>query len=323
MGLRKEEKMKILTFEKICRECLEKKRPFIKESTYLLYECHLNNHIVPALGHMRCSEITEEMLQDTVVYWATRGHKNKMRGLVDKTLRDIVMLLKLCINYSKKKGYIKQFSYEIVFPTKRQPVRIKTFNIEEQQKIIQAVKRKKDSKTNGILLCLYTGIRIGELCALKWSDIDFEREVVSISKTIQRLYFNNEKGKGTTKITITSPKTMSSIREIPLSSGLSALLKDYRPKNCNTYLLTCCEKYIEPRTYRNYYIKFLKNNCIRELSFHCLRHTFATRCIEFGADYKTVSELLGHSCVNTTLNLYVHPGIEQKRKCIELVNSIF
>lgn len=315
--------MKTLTFEKISRECLEKRRQFVKESTYLLYQAHLNNHIMPVLGDVKCSALTEEIIQDAVWFWATKGRKDNQGGLSDKTVRDIVMLLKLCINYGKKKGYIEQQSYDIEFPTKRSSAQIKTFTREEQQKIIQAVKLSKNSKTNGILLSLSTGIRIGELCALKWSDIDFNREVVSISKTIQRLYLKNEKGQGNTKIAITAPKTMSSIREIPLASALTAILKSYCPKNSDTYLLTCCQKYMEPRTYRNYYTKFLRNHHIRELSFHCLRHTFATRCIELGADYKTVSELLGHACVNTTLNLYVHPGMEQKRKCIELVNSMF
>ena len=124
------------------------------------------------------------------------------------------------------------------------------------------------------------------------------------------------------KVSITSPKSRTSIRIIPLSSFIYKALKKIYPQNDNAYLLTGNENFIEPREYRNYYSKVLKQIGIQYINFHALRHTFATRLIEKGADYKTVSELLGHASVNMTLNLYVHPHMDQKRKIIELINKI-
>ena len=172
-------------------------------------------------------------------------------------------------------------------------------------------------KNLGIYICLSTGLRIGEVCALTWDDINIELEIISIKRTIERIYIIDGE-KRHTKLIINTPKTKNSIREIPITKELIRILKPLKKiVNGNYYILTNEAKPTEPRTYRNYYKKLMKDLNIPELKFHGLRHSFATRCIESNCDYKTVSVILGHSNISTTLDLYVHPNMEQKKKCID------
>lgn len=307
--------MKHITFKEISEEWLKHRKNNIKESTFSTYLSHLQNHIIPALGNVKCSNLTEEYIEQIIMNWSDEG-------LSVKTIRDIVTILKSCIRHGYKRGYMNLKDIEIRLPTRQQSAKVKVYSIREQALITNAILSNPDYKSMGILLSLYTGIRIGELCALKWSDVDFANKVIFISKTLQRLYFKGEGGKGHTQISVSTPKTFTSIREIPLSSSIINTLENLCPRNKDTYLITGNKEFIEPRTYRNFYKKFIKELHIRYLNFHSLRHTFATSCIESGADYKTVSELLGHSTINMTLNLYVHPSMEQKRKCVELIGNI-
>lgn len=311
------------TFKELANEWMQHHKKFVKESTCSTYAAHLENHILPLLGEHTCDEITAECLQNSILQWLDNGRKDGTGCLAEKTVKDIVVILKACIKYGAKNGYLPYRDIDLAIPSKKGcHKKISIFSVREQKLIANAVSNSLSNKTGGILISLYTGIRIGELCALKWSDIDFLNKTISISKTLQRLYFRDEEGNGYTKIIITPPKTTTSVREIPISSKLMKTLKKLCPDNCDSYVLTNTEKYIEPRTYRNFYSRFLHNLNIRKLKFHCLRHTFATMCIESGADYKTVSELLGHANTNITMNLYVHPSLEQKRKCVELLDKI-
>ena len=168
----------------------------------------------------------------------------------------------------------------------------------------------------GIYISLSTGLRIGEICALKWSDINVTDGTITVSRTIERIYII-EGEKKHTELIINTPKTKNSCREIPMSKELLAMIKPLKKVvNEDFYVLTNDERPTEPRTYRNYYNSLMAKLDIPKLKYHGLRHSFATRCIEAGCDYKTVSVLLGHSNISTTLNLYVHPNMEQKKRCI-------
>lgn len=305
--------MKTITFKELCIDWLERRSHYIKESTYSMYLSHLDNHIIPYLGKFKCSSLTEHDIENAVAEWSG--------NMSQKTVKDIVMILKSCVKYGYKYGYINFNDMEITYISQRQVKRIKSYSVDEQNLIINAVLSDLNCKSIGILITLYTGIRIGEHCALKWSDVDFKNRTISISKTLQRVYLKDKDGRGYTKISISTPKTISSIREIPISSDIINIMEKLYNKSDDTYILTSDNKYMEPRTYRSYYNKFIKRLNINCLKFHSLRHTFATDCIECGADYKTVSELLGHATVNMTLNLYVHPSMEQKRKCVEMIGG--
>lgn len=168
----------------------------------------------------------------------------------------------------------------------------------------------------GNYISLSTGLRIGEICALKWSDINVADGTITVSRTIERIYII-EGEKKHTELVINTPKTKNSCREIPMSKELLSMIKPLKKVvNEDFYVLTNDERPTEPRTYRNYYNGLMAKLDIPKLKYHGLRHSFATRCIEAGCDYKTVSVLLGHSNISTTLNLYVHPNMEQKKRCI-------
>ena len=156
-----------------------------------------------------------------------------------------------------------------------------------------------------------------------WDDIDVETGIIHISKTIQRIYVIEGTEKHT-EVIIDTPKSKNSIREIPIAKDLMKMIKPFKKVvNGSFYVLTNSSHPTEPRTYRNYYKRLMKQLDMPKLKFHALRHSFATRCIESKCDYKTVSVLLGHSNISTTLNLYVHPDIEQKRSCVERVYETF
>ena len=316
--------MNHLTFKKLAEEWMQYQKRFIKESTYCTYAVQMKNHIIPLFGNLQCNKITSDLLQNNIMQWFEHNRLQGEMPLSDKTVCDIMIILKSCLNYGVQKGYILPKSVNIVLPTvKTKNARIQIYNLKEQQVIVEAVLSNLTSRSNGILISLYTGIRIGELCALKWSDIDLTNKTIIISKTLQRLYFKDIHGKNYTKVSISSPKTVNSIREIPISTRLLQVLEKLSVDNSEAYVLTNTEKYMEPRTYRNFYKHFISNLNVHQLKFHSLRHTFATRCIEFGADYKSVSEILGHANVNITMSLYVHPSIEQKRKCVELMDTLY
>ena len=169
----------------------------------------------------------------------------------------------------------------------------------------------------GIYVCLSCGLRIGEVCALTWSDIDTYEGVIRIRKTIERVYVIDENERHT-ELMIGAPKTQNSIRDIPISRELMKMLKPVRKVvNADYFVLSNDVNPIEPRTYRNYYKSLMAEIGIPAMKFNGLRHSFATRCIESNCDYKTVCVLLGHSNIGTTLNLYVHPNLEQKKKCLD------
>ena len=177
---------------------------------------------------------------------------------------------------------------------------------ESRKKIIDYTVNRKKGKDMGIALILYTGLRIGEICALKWGDINFKKNYLVVNKTIQRIYMKNDKkNERKSKVIITTPKTRNAIRMIPINYEFAKFLKELK-KDDDCYILSSKTKYIEPRTFRKYYYRVLRKLEINNMNFHSLRHTFASNCIRLGCDYKTVSELLGHSSVNITLNIYVH-----------------
>jgi integrase len=173
----------------------------------------------------------------------------------------------------------------------------------------------------GILICLNTGMRIGEVCALTWEDVDTRQGVIRVSKTIERIYVIDGEDKHT-ELIISTPKTKNSNREIPMTKDLLKVLKPLKAiVNGEYYVLTNDANPTEPRTYRNFYKQLLRKLDIPVLKFHGLRHSFATRCIESQCDYKTVSVILGHANISTTLNLYVHPNLEQKKRCLDKMSK--
>lgn len=308
-----------LTYRQWMKEWLSRKEVLIKEATLASYAASAENHILPALGDLLLSEITEQRLQAQALRWLEEGRCDGTGGLSERTVRGMVALVKLSLKAAAKEGYVPPQQYEILFPPQREVAHLRVLGKEEQAILVQHIYLNLTPKNLGIFFCMHTGLRIGELCALRWGDIDLENRTVTVSRTMQRIYRRDADGQGRTKILITTPKTRNSVRVVPLASLLMPILRRMDPGDAGAYLLTGKTTHTEPRTYRDYYNRLLAKLELPHVNFHGLRHTFATRLIESGADYKTVSELLGHASVNITLNLYVHPQLEQKRKAVELM----
>lgn len=313
-------KKKILYKDWIYEWLLDKKN-YIKESTYANYSNNIFNHIIPKLGDYYLKDINHKIIQNFLLELSRNGNKNGKSGLSEKTIKDICIIIKSSIKKAVNDGLINHIELSFNYPKSNKEEKIYILTKKEQNKLTNYSLKNINSRNIGILLSLYSGIRIGELCALQWKDIDFQKGLLSIDKTIQRIYIK-DKEFNNTKVIITNPKTKNANREIPINKEFLCILKNNKTKP-QDYILSGNNKYIEPRTYRKYFEKVLKINNIKHINFHSLRHTFATNCISLGVDYKTVSELLGHANVNITLNLYVHPRMSQKKKCIDLVSKVF
>lgn len=306
-----------MRFKELAAEWISDKRNYIKESTYALYQYEIENYLCPRIGHLDIAEINEQTIQEMVLSWQY-GRNNYEHIMKKSTVQNLVVLMKQIARYAMKKGYIEQSELAIHYAPQNQLRRMrKILEDTEQFQLVDAILSDLTPETFGILLCINSGLRIGELCALTWSDIDLGEQILHVTKTIQRIYLKDATPRS--YIAITSPKTESSVRDIPLSHKICALAAEIADMEPHHYILSNSERYMEPRTFRKHYDCFLSTHGIAHINFHSLRHGFATRCIENGADYKVVSEMLGHSTINTTLNMYVHPQMAEKRKCVESI----
>lgn len=295
------------TISEVAARWKKDKQQYVKLSTFSAYELILENHLLPAFAQN--DRLTEDDVQAFVL-------QKLQGGLKQNTVKDMLVVLKMIQRFGVKNGLLDHQEWNIKFPTERVKQKPAVFSIAHQRALMLHIKKNLTNRNLGILLCLNTGMRIGEVCALRWSDIDLCMGTIRVTRTLERIYLI-EGNHRRTQLIINTPKTKNSDREIPISTDL---LKTIRPMkketNDNHYLLTNSAKPIEPRIYRKYFKRLLQQLGLPIMKFHGLRHSFATRCIESLCDYKTVSVLLGHASISTTLNLYVHPDLTQKRKCI-------
>lgn len=297
------------TFQELSENWCKTKRPIVKHSTMCAYLLTLQTHLLPHFSER--TSITENDVQKFVI--------DKLScGLAKKTVRDMVALLKSIVKYGRKHKLFPFEDWEIEFPTNTGPKRLPVLTLKHQRILMRHLIGKPNAQNIGVLLAISTGMRIGEVCALQWKDVDFNQRIIIVRCTVSRVY--NCELKSTEKIR-SSPKTKNSYREIPISKQLFQCLKTVKRTSVSSYVVGTSEQSKEPRSYRDYFSRLLKRLNIPQIVFHGLRHTFATRCIESGCDYKTVSAILGHSNVATTLNLYVHPNHNQKRKCVERMSK--
>lgn len=295
------------TIREIAVAWKEYKRPYVKQSTMAAYLLILENHLLPAFGEN--DSLPEQSVQSFVL-------KKIECGLSVKSIKDILIVLKMVMKFGVKNEWMNYYEWDIKYPTNSANKELEVLSVSNHRKILDHIQSHFTFTGLGIYISLSTGLRIGEICALKWNDINITEGTITVSRTIERIYMV-EGEKKHTELVISSPKTRNSCREIPMSKELLAIVKPLKKiVNDDFYVLTNDEHPTEPRTYRNYYNGLMEKLGIPRLKYHGLRHSFATRCIEAGCDYKTVSVLLGHSNISTTLNLYVHPNMEQKKRCI-------
>lgn len=241
-------------------------------------------------------------------------------GLAPKTVNSIISVMKNIFEYASVNKNLSLISFKGLNAKQNQkPIRI--LSTTEQNNLNEYLLKNPGNTSLGILLSLYTGLRVGELCALKWEDVSFDDKCIHVHKTMQRIQNLNGSDEKTVVI-ISKPKSDCSIRDVPIPDRLFSIMQDYQ-KEPDTYILTGMKNlYIEPRTMQYRFKSTLKKAGISPANFHALRHTFATRCIELGFDIKSLSEILGHALVNITLNRYVHPSMELKQKNMNMLSDL-
>lgn len=278
-----------------------------KPSTYIKYYFIFSNYIENIFDNVLLSEITSLLV------------KEKIPGYLSESIQKSIYCV---LNQIIKFAFIK---YSIMLPQIRRPIipnsrskPVKVLSRKEQKKLISALYRGIDIYKLAILISLFTGLRLGEVCALKWSDIDLDNKTLMVNRTVQRLYVDGHKTK--TVLMEMVPKSAYSRREIPLSDMTFLLLIKFH--NHSEYIFGQ-NKPMEPRTLQNHFKEALKEAQLDEYNFHILRHTFSTNCIEGGIDIKSLSEMLGHSDVQITLNRYVHPSMNTKRQHMDMLSRFY
>lgn len=290
-------------------------RPSSKAKTYTRYAEIVAQHIDPHLGEYELDAISPIILQKHITQLLRSGNLRTGKGLAPSSVNSVISVIQGSLSAANRLGLCKTYTADKIQRPKTREKQVTCFTLTEQKKIEQAVLEHKKSKMLGILLCLYTGLRIGELLALEWTDIDFQNGELSVSKACHD--GKNADGKFC-RITDT-PKTHSSVRIIPIPRQIIPLLCEAKRKSRSAYVVSNGEKAVSVRSYQRTFAALQEKLGIPHRGFHSLRHTFATRALECGMDVKTLSEILGHKNPNVTLNRYVHSLMEHKK---EMMNKL-
>ena len=293
-------------------------KPSLKQRTYIRYSEIVFGHIIPHLGEYDIEDVTPLKLQRYTRELSQKGNKRTGKGLSANSVNGIITVVQTSLKTAFKLGIIKEYAGDRIRRPKVQEKQVTCFSKQEQRAIEQEVFRRNNPKLYGIIISLYTGIRIGELLALTWGDIDITRGVLMINKTC---YEGRDKTGKYVRIT-ESPKTNTSIREVPVPKQLLILMKAWKKRSYSEYVVSNADKGISLRGYQRIFERLLNRIKIPHKGFHALRHTFATRALECGMDVKTLSEILGHKNTNITLNRYVHSLMEHKREMMNRVGRL-
>ena len=302
---------KNMTIKYLGEQWLADKRMTVKPSTYNNYKRLLIDHIFADIGDKKYTALDKQYINDYILSLMDSGRKDGKGGLSVSMTRDIIKALRAIAKFAQLEYGLKNICDGITMPRIKKP-EAKTLSEGERRKLEKYLLSNQNLTNICIMLCLYTGLRIGELCGLQWKDIDFRRGCLTVCKTVQRISLGN----GKTVISIDTPKTDSSVRVVYIPLFIIEMLKKFRQKP-DIFVLSNRIKPTEPRTLQHKFKRILNNCKIGDISFHALRHTYATMCVEKQFDIKTLSELLGHSDVKITLNTYVHSSEKLKRKYVK------
>ena len=308
-------------FKTLVNTWLNKKQPMITPSTFASFTLIAENHLIPYFGKRKIGSITEKDVQEYIQYLYNSGRLDNTGGLTVKTIRDVILVFRLSMEYAYKIRAIPLLNWDLIeYPKDMNPKKVISLSKDQELALIQCIYMHLNRKSAGILIALFTGVRIGELCGIQMKDISLIDKTITINKTVQRIY---DKKKKTSYINVGLPKTKTSARTIPVPTLLMNIIKKFYTENPNHYFLTGKVKPTEPRTYRQFFARFLKRNELQKVKFHEIRHTFAVRAIEIPEfDIKSLSEILGHKNVSFTLNVYGSANLQQKIKCMNLLNDL-
>ncbi|MDE5885354.1 MAG: site-specific integrase [Oscillospiraceae bacterium] len=300
-----------VTVKALFDEWLSAVRLKVKQSTYANYLMKVKKHLLPMFGGLLYEKLTAKSVHEFI-------DKKLKNGLSAKYVSDIITVFKSMTKYiSRIYGYHNPLE-NVILPKSEKKETV-LLSHAEQEILSYTVQRRQDSTGIAVLLSYYTGLRIGEVCGLRWSDINFEKNSLTVSRTVQRITQKN--GNHATHLLIGTPKSRTSVRTIPLPKFLMNILSKHKTK-ADAYILSQTASPVEPRTLQYRFKSLLKRANLPSVKFHALRHMFASNCIRLGFDVKTLSEILGHSAVETTLNRYVHASIEQKIACMNLLRPV-
>ena len=294
-------------------------RPQLKESTRVKYQNLLKSYLLPTLGELPLTRLTHNCIEAYCNELLLKGGA-KGKGLSAKTVSDVLILLRSILRFAAERGYALACDARSI-QIKIQPKEMRVFNRTEQSRLCQYLYANLNAPNLGILICLFTGLRLGEICALRWEDISLSERTIHVHQTMQRIQTGCAAGPRT-KVIVTTPKSPCSIRTIPLPDDIAAVIAGVRSSAIGYFLTGREDQSIEPRTMQNHFKRVLNACAIDTANYHTLRHTFATRCVELGFDVKTLSEILGHASINITMNRYVHPSMELKRENMQRLSVL-
>ena len=299
------------TVRDVGRMWLAEEKAELKASTIWRYSYLLDCQIYPKLGDVRIRDLTQEMMQEFAKEIKQTGRINGSAPLSDNYVSSVVGVLSDLQEYAVKKKMCHPFIFPVSKPGMKK-TRHTILSVGEISRLLTCLSEAKETAAAGVAITLYAGLRVGEVCALQWKDIDLENGILTVRKTVQRV----QKGDGIdgSYLRLDRPKTPCSMREIPLHPNLIRMLKEREEKNGNLFVLTGTEQFMNPATYEYQYHRMMKKACITDVNYHTLRHSFTTICVEEGVDIKALSEILGHSKVATTLDIYTHPTIAMKKR---------
>ena len=288
-------------------------RPSVKMRTYERYKLIIEQHIKDKIGGLNLNDLSPLVLQSFITELLQSGNKKTGKGLSANSINAVISVIQSSLKTAHLLGLTKDYTADKLKRPKLKEKPVECFTLAEQKRIEQAVMNGKKDKLYGIILCLYSGLRIGELIALQWSDIDFAKGILTVSKSCHD-------GKG--GLIIDTPKTITSRRVIPLPKQLLPILKGIKKKSDSPFVVSANGKPVSVRSYQRSFELLLKKLKIPHKGFHSLRHTFATRALECGMDVKTLSEILGHKNPTVTLNRYAHSLMEYKQDMMNRLGKL-
>lgn len=311
-----------VTMEQLLNAWIIDKELHLKKSTLLKYKTIITTHIVPAIGNVEIKELDADTINKLLADKMKSGRKEGNKELSNSYIKTMSIILSSALNYAVISGLCDPLRGKISKPSVPK-AKIIVLSKEDQYNLEKNISPSNSTTELGIIIALNTGLRIGELCALRWGDIDMTNNIIHVKHSVIRVAADSPVNSNKkTKLIIDTPKSEHSIRDIPITQKLQHYLKSCIPVDNRNYILSNSTIFLSPRTFEYRFHKVLEECDIDSFNFHILRHTFATRCIECNVDIKTLSEIMGHSNVNITLNNYVHPSFDDKRSQLEKLNTL-